>query len=309
MAVGDQRSYWKICSYSSEVDVLLKEVLKTTVIRRVSYIKYVRRRKDFMQLPHRHAAFGHELVYVDYGRMDIMLEKRKLQLNPGECILIRGGTTHAFSGGNEMPFSYLNAMFRGTIDDSLYGNIIPVDRGIRHCMEQLKAETAIEAFLKDELVLCRFTELILLLLRFTLMKGTAVPEPGDAGGLNARPILPSGTLRRHSEFAGKAMKFIQENYRHPLDMEKLAGTLHVSKSHLRALLRQETGKNFTTLLHETRIAAAKHHLQESSRSLEEISAAVGYASPAFFFTIFRRFTGMTPREYSGMIGEIDFKGD
>lgn len=285
----------------------LNMVPKTTEIRKVSYVKYVRREKSFIQKLHHHAVFGHELVYVDYGQVDVILNQETVTLMTGDCILIRGGTPHIFTGRCAVPFSYLNAMFRGTVDDSLFGRVIPVNQQIRRCLEQLRSESDTEhdIFLKEELILCHFTELILHLRRSCRMAlqnsdSPALPLPAD------RPYLPSNTLRHHSGLVRKALEIIREHYNHPLDMDKVAGALNVSKSHLRALLRKETGKNFTFLLHKARIEAAKQYLQAGTTSLGEISAAVGYASPAFFFTIFKRQTGITPREYSASLGEMNF---
>lgn len=282
---------------------------KTAEIRKVTYVKYVRREKSFVQKLHCHAAFGHELVYVDYGQVDVLLDDKVFLLNTGDCILIRGGTKHMFTGKKERPFSYLNAMFRGTIDESLYGTVLPVSRNVRRVLEQLKTETENESdnFLKEELVRCRFTELILQLLRSCMRKAPAA-ETGEAGRPAIHSYLPSNTRRHHAELVKKALEIIRENYARPLDMGKVAGALNVSKSHLRALLRRDTGKNFTTLLHETRIEAAKFYLQEGSASLAEIAGAVGYVNPAFFFQLFKRRTGYTPREYSAMLGEIHFEG-
>ncbi len=57
---------------------------------------------------------------------------------------------------------------------------------------------------------------------------------------------------------------------------------------MRALLRKETGENFSSILHKHRVEAAKHLLRESIYSLEEIAGAVGYQSLSFFFKIFKK---------------------
>lgn len=282
----------------------MKNSQKGTDIRRVLYIKYVRREKSFIQELHRHAVFGHELVYVDYGQVDVTMNQDTITLKTGECVLIRGGTEHTFTGKRTMPFSYLNAMFRGTIEGALYGKVLPVNQFVRKCLEQLKVDSETEScvFLKDELILCHFTELILQILRYSMMKMYNT-DPREINLPNSKPYLPSNTLRHHSMLVQKALEIIRDNFCRPPSMDKVAGALNISNSHLRALLRKETGNNFMALLHKARIEAAKHYLQEGTASLSEISTAVGYDSPAFFFTIFKRQTGITPREYSASLGE------
>lgn len=50
-------------------------------------------------------------------------------------------------------------------------------------------------------------------------------------------------------------------------------------------------------LQATRVAIAKEMLEDGARSVQAVSAAVGYDDAAFFRNIFKRCTGMTPGEY------------
>ena len=74
--------------------MFLKRVPRTVEIRYVSYIKYVRRKRDYVQRSHRHAVFGHEFVYVDYGEVNVTIGKETFLLKAGDAILIKGGTWH-----------------------------------------------------------------------------------------------------------------------------------------------------------------------------------------------------------------------
>lgn len=288
--------------------MFLKRVPRTVEIRYVSYIKYVRRKRDYVQRSHRHAVFGHEFVYVDYGEVNVTIGKETFLLKAGDAILIKGGTWHTYAGNSSMPFSYFNSMFRGKVPAELFGRIIPVDQPSRTVLERLKNDHELPSLLLEELVISHLTELLLLFSRSVLLRKVqsekaALPEK------DPEPFLPSGTTRRYSELARKTIEIIRENFKYELRMMDVARSLNVSASHLRSLLKKETGKNFMTLLHEVRINEAQRLLQESILSSSEIAAATGYASPAFFFRIFKRLTGVTPREYSSMLKNSNFQDD
>jgi len=69
----------------------------------------------------------------------------------------------------------------------------------------------------------------------------------------------------------------------------------VSLWHAARMLKHQTGLGFRAHLHRTRIAAACRLLHQSTLSVKEIAAAVGYGSSSQFGRQFRRLCGTTPR--------------
>jgi two-component system response regulator YesN len=99
------------------------------------------------------------------------------------------------------------------------------------------------------------------------------------------------------------MKVIANEYSKPLTLKHLSQSVGIGESRLRSLIKIETGENFSTILHKQRITVAKHFLSEGIFSVEDISNAVGYEYTAFFFKIFKRITGMTPKNYASSLGD------
>jgi AraC-like DNA-binding protein len=69
--------------------------------------------------------------------------------------------------------------------------------------------------------------------------------------------------------------------------------------HKRTLARRlaEHGTTFQTVLDEVRFEVARQMLRETGRPISHISAALGYAEPAAFTRSFRRWSGMSPRDW------------
>lgn len=61
--------------------------------------------------------------------------------------------------------------------------------------------------------------------------------------------------------------------------------------------RNATGDSVLTYLHKLRIARARQLLEADFKSVQEICYAVGYEDAPFFRSVFRRHTGLAPKEY------------
>ena len=158
-------------------------------------------------------------------------------------------------------------------------------------MKKLKLESVQKRQHSNELIACYLTEFIINLIR---QVSSDIPA-----------ALPEAILLQsyQSEIVNRAISVIANEYHKPLNLKKVSLAVGVSESHLRALLKKETGENFNTILHKQRVATAKHLLYDSDLSLEKIANSVGYSSMSFFFKVFKRSTGMTPKKYASSFGD------
>lgn len=101
----------------------------------------------------------------------------------------------------------------------------------------------------------------------------------------------------------RALELIENRYADPLDVERIAGEVRVSPSHLFLLFRRQLGVSPAQYLNQCRIRHARRLLQGTSMSIKEVGAAVGLRSPRNFCKRFRRHTGMTATEYRASFGQ------
>lgn len=80
--------------------------------------------------------------------------------------------------------------------------------------------------------------------------------------------------------------------------DDVAATFGMSRRTLARRLK-DNGSNFRVLLDSALFDASKHLLESSSLPVLEIAARVGYADPASFSRAFKRWSGMTPRDWRG----------
>ncbi|MEI6422657.1 MAG: helix-turn-helix domain-containing protein [Lentisphaerota bacterium] len=264
---------------------------RKSLVKRISDIGHKGKRRDSEISLHRHASYGHEMIYVDYGKVHMRIDSKNIFIKSGECVFIPGGANHSFAGEAGTHFDYLNIMFQGKLPDEIFRKSLPVNSNCHGLMERLKQESIQAIPHCKELIACYLTELIIHLLR-----QLTVALPG-------KPLDPMYRQRYRSEIVNKALSVIADSYSSPLGLKQLAKAVGISESHLHFLLKKETGKNFSLILQEHRVAAAKHLLLDSTFPIQGIANAVGYSTQPFFFKIFKRATGMTPKAYSGSLGD------
>ncbi|GGY61222.1 GlxA family transcriptional regulator [Marinobacter zhanjiangensis] len=88
----------------------------------------------------------------------------------------------------------------------------------------------------------------------------------------------------------------------PVKVEDLARRAAMTKRTFARRFKAATGETPMNYLHQLRINAARHMLENSSLTVQEVSQAVGYQDPVFFRQIFRRHTDQTPRQYRDHFG-------
>jgi len=107
--------------------------------------------------------------------------------------------------------------------------------------------------------------------------------------------------RATQQYAGvirQAEDYIEQHFMDPnLSLNDVAAQVSLSPSHFSAVFSQETGQTFKERLTEARIKKAKELLRTTTLRSSEISDQVGYNDPHYFSHVFRRQTGLTPRDF------------
>ena len=95
----------------------------------------------------------------------------------------------------------------------------------------------------------------------------------------------------------KAQNYIEENLTRELTMAEVANYVDVSYAHFSRIFKKVQGMNFVDYLANARIKRAKQFLKNTTMDINEISALLGYRSPRYFSSVFRKITGFPPSEY------------
>lgn len=102
--------------------------------------------------------------------------------------------------------------------------------------------------------------------------------------------------------------FVQANFRKGASTQDLADRARLSSRTFVRHFKAATGRAPEAYLQAVRVEAAKAMLERDATPIQRISCAVGYEDVAFFRTLFKRVTGMTPGEYRAHFAPLAVRG-
>lgn len=100
-----------------------------------------------------------------------------------------------------------------------------------------------------------------------------------------------------SKLLMQVTNYVQHNLSRPVDVDDLAKTLFISRSHLASRFKRETGMTLTDFILCEKVEEAKRLLRYSDKSLTLIADYLGFSSQSHFTRIFKKHSGKTPKEY------------
>ena len=77
----------------------------------------------------------------------------------------------------------------------------------------------------------------------------------------------------------------------------MATNFGFNPNYLSAYLKKNTGLTFIKLVHLQRINVAAEYLANTVVAIEQIALKVGYENPSYFYKIFKKTMGCSPKEY------------
>lgn len=132
----------------------------------------------------------------------------------------------------------------------------------------------------------------------------------EAKDVNLLASLHSSMLLEFAELVGEASagmaktllvrktsEYINTHLEEKLTVDSIAGALRLSPSYLSSAFKKEAGLGLNEYINKRKIQEAMRRLQTSNASVIEISEALSYPSQAYFCTVFKKMTGVTPTKF------------
>lgn len=93
------------------------------------------------------------------------------------------------------------------------------------------------------------------------------------------------------------VRYMYENIARDLTLEDISREVRLSKSYLNVIFKKYAGRAPIDFFIRLRIGEACKLLRQENSRVYEVSMLMGYTDPYYFSRIFRKITGMSPREY------------
>jgi len=242
-----------------------------------------------------------EMVYMLSGRTTHIINGQRVVLNTGELLLLSQSAKQEICRAEQ---------------EDVAVNFIILPQFFTSCLDALEEETPLRRFLVD--CLCD-RETGAGYLHFQVSQ---VPEVQHlVENLIATLLGNSGTKRKisqltmsllflelldHAQYlacreqedavAVRILHYIDREYA-SASLKEAARELHYDVAWLSRQIKRRTGKTFTRLVQEKRMAQAAYLLKNTTRRVDDIAAAVGYENASFFHRLFHETYGVSPRHY------------
>ncbi|HTZ51425.1 MAG TPA: AraC family transcriptional regulator [Spirochaetia bacterium] len=232
---------------------------------------------------------SHELIFVIQGRLDMFEENRSFAMLRNQTLLLSPGRRH----GGLLPYApdvnFYWVHFRVLEPTLSHGWVqVPKVATIRN------PEGLTELF-------CRFisdqesgtldpvsaAHLVSLMLCAVGDDGRAPPEAPD-----------TDVADDHAALGDRVQAYIDAHFPEPISTRSIAVALRYNPDYLERVFRTRMRMSILDALHQKRIGAARALLHtEAGKNINEIAFQCGYTDPGYFRRMFKRVTGLTPREF------------
>ncbi len=102
---------------------------------------------------------------------------------------------------------------------------------------------------------------------------------------------------KHHELMKKAILYLSRHYMEPVTLEETAGHVGLNPAYFSTLFKQSCGSSFKEYLNMIRIEESKRLLANTDYPILDIAVSVGFEDQSYFSKVFKKYTGLTPKQY------------
>jgi len=252
-----------------------------------------------------------ELVFVHEGEAVHRLGENCYRIQAGDLFIIPPGIEHCYLKAN---LGIYNILFSKTFHEKF-----PSDLSV-FANFQLLFHTSTDVPLPQRLISLEtayFPEMTHLL--DDIISEEHRKENGSISAVFSDCLRIVLLICRHSHHAGDwknpysayrishLMAELEAHYGEPWRLEDMAEYARMSVSSFRQQFKLLTGKAPVDYLIELRVKKASEMLCLRRKTIGEIGCDCGFEDSNYFFRMFKKMTGMSPRGYRGMIEQRNFE--
>lgn len=102
---------------------------------------------------------------------------------------------------------------------------------------------------------------------------------------------------RNEEIVKELIKTIVENYKTERNISFYAEKMHLSAQHISTTIKKITGKTLTDIISTFVIRDAQAKLCSTEMTIQQIAYSLNFPDISFFGKYFKRYVGMSPKQY------------
>lgn len=243
-----------------------------------------------------------EVVYMCAGQTTHIVNGQRIELQEGELLFLNQKVTHEIleAGKEDVAVNFLVLpQFFNTVLPLMGEDETPLRRFLVDCLCSQSGEID---FLHFKVAGVRPIQNLVENLLFILLRET--PNKRKMSQMTMAILfmhIMEHTGQLHTQDEGqtaifRVLAYVESHYVSG-SLTELAQLLHYDLYSLSRQIKQKTGKTYTELVQEKRLAQAAFLLKTTDRTVEQIAQGVGYENMGYFHRIFKETFGLSPRKY------------
>ncbi|MBQ7994199.1 MAG: response regulator [Solobacterium sp.] len=114
-----------------------------------------------------------------------------------------------------------------------------------------------------------------------------------------RPQEKEDTFMDETGVTGRIREYIDLHISEKITRDQLADVVYLHPDYLAKIFKEETGMKITEYILSKKVELACRLLKETDMTVSEVGFAAGFGNTSYFDKIFRRQTGVTPKQFRG----------
>lgn len=241
-----------------------------------------------------------EISFVEEGSGFHYIEDQMIPIKRGDLFVIPIGTSHVFRpSSRDKQLVIYNCIFKVELLERLRSVIGEASMLYRFLYE---APPASVKWLQYQDKFDKFLNMILSMYREFINKSPCyeylmMGQLIQVLAMLQRYECDGSLVSTPSNNMDDAILYIHDHFAMNITVQQVAERSFMSPSHFQRLFKKTSGVTFMQYLQNIRIQRCCELLKSTELSIQEAANQVGYQDMKFFHALFRRKTGVTPRQY------------
>ena len=129
---------------------------------------------------------------------------------------------------------------------------------------------------------------------------TNISDLKNIGRIAAKAFCAQASKAKISssnQYIALAINYIHDHLGEKISLDEVASHVFMNKCNFCSQFKDVTGHTFSDYVNIIRIERAKIFLSHTDKDITDIAVSLGFNSQAYFSTIFKKYTGITPSQF------------
>ncbi|WP_055665486.1 AraC family transcriptional regulator [Desnuesiella massiliensis] len=250
-----------------------------------------------------------EILYVDKGEVEIMADMNGYKLQQGDVVFHKPNEFHSvwangfiapnivivsFECNSEaMKFFEGKILKLGTYGRNLMAEIIKEGKdAFLNMMDPMhvKLEKNVQSNFGAEQMVELYLEMLLIGL---------IREKGEIS--NNERLSTATKDRIEEDIVNDIIEYMKDNLKENYSFEDICYKFSIGRTMLKTIFKKKIGMGVIAYFRMLKMEEAKRFIREGKYNFTEISNILGYESVHYFSRVFKKYTNMSPTEYSSSV--------